>query len=134
MNQDEKAFQEKYVEFQVFSAQLKQMQQQFVNIEQQILELKSLSESLNKISDIKENNDSLIPIGAGIFLEGTIKNTKEAVITVGANVAVKKSMEETKELVKKQIEELEKIMIETEHQMETLNEHLVELKTDLEKK
>lgn len=133
-NHEHSGFQEKYVEFQILSSQLKQLQQQFVNIEQQIMELKNLSVSLDKLSEIKESNDSLIPIGAGIFLEGTIKNKREAILTVGANVAVKKTMEETKDLLKKQIEEMEKIIIETENQMEAISGHLVELKSDLEKK
>lgn len=134
MKQDDKKFQEKYVEFQILSGQLKQLQQQFLNVDQQILELTSLQTSLNKISEDNGNGDALIPLGAGIFLEGTIKNVKDAIITVGANVAVKKSVGETKSLVDKQVEEMKKVVAETEHQMEHLTEHLIILKDELEKK
>lgn len=134
MKQDDKKFQEKYVEFQILSGQLKQLQQQFLNVDQQILELTSLQTSLNKISEDNGNGDALIPLGAGIFLEGTIKNVKDAIITVGANVAVKKSVGETKSLVDKQVEEMKKVVAETEHQMEHLTEHLMVLKEELEKK
>lgn len=133
-NHKEHSAQEKYIEFQILSEQLNQLNQQFVNIEQHIFELKSLLDSIKKISEIKENQEALIPVGAGVYLKGTIKSKEDAIITVGANVAVKKSMEDVQILVKKQIEEMEKIMIETENQVEAINSHLIDLKNELEKK
>lgn len=134
MKKNEKETQEKYVEFQILSNQFKQLQQQFVNLDTHILELTSLIDSLNKISGIKEDQDALVPIGSGIFLEGKIKAPKDTIITVGANVAVKKSIEDAKELVNRQLEEMKKLIVETEHQMEHLNEHLIGLKKEIESK
>lgn len=134
MKKQEKDFQQKYIEFQILSEQLKQLNQQFVNVEQHIMELKSILESTKKISEIKDNQEALIPVGAGIYLKGTVSSKEDAIITVGANVAVKKSMEDVQNLIKKQIEEMEKIMIETEHQVEHLNSHLLSLKEEIEKK
>ena len=134
MKKNEKEVQEKYVEFQVLSNQLKQLQQQFLNLDQHALELNSLLDSINKISDIKEEQESLIPLGSGIYLEGKIKAPREAIITVGANIAVKKSIENTKILVERQLEEMKNLVAETEHQMERLNNHLINLKNEIEEK
>lgn len=134
MKKNEKETQEKYVEFQILSNQLKQLQQQFLNLDSHVLELTSLLNSINKISEIKEEQDSLIPLGSGIYLEGKIKAPKDAIITVGANIAVKKSIEDTRKLVERQLEEMKNLVAETEHQMEYLNEHLFNLKKEIEEK
>ena len=134
MKKNEKEVQEKYVEFQCQSSQLKQLQQQCLNLDQHVLELNSLMDSINKISDINEEQESLIPLGSGIYLEGKIKAPREAIITVGANIAVKKSIENTKILVERQLEEMKNLVAETEHQMEHLNNHLINLKNEIEGK
>jgi len=124
-------FQKKYIEFQQLSQYSQQLEQQLTSFEQHILDLKNLFSSIEEISEIKEEKDALIPIGSGIFLDGKIKPVKETVITVGADVAVRKLVNEAKETVKKQIEDMEKLVKDTGKEIENINCRLEELRKEL---
>ena len=101
--------QRKLVELQLLDQVTKQIEQNLVNIEGQINELKKLTESLEDIKKVKEGTEIFVPIGAGVFTKAQLKENKEILVNVGSGVVVKKSFDEAKEIVEKQTKELEEL-------------------------
>ena len=95
MPKENKDLQQKYLEFQILTEQIPKIQQQIVSLNQQIMELKLLKDSLNKVKNIKANTKSLIPLSPNIFTKAEIKDNKEVLVSVGSNILVKKTIPET---------------------------------------
>jgi len=114
---DKKKLQEKYVELQLLSMQIKQFEEQLSIIDQKSAELENLREALHKLHELKPGTKSLVPIGSGVFASGTIENTSEVLLNIGAGVIVKKTAHEAEESISKQLEQLESIILELSHNL-----------------
>jgi len=106
----EQEVQQKYMELQMISSQLKQVQQQVEVLSHQIVELSRVNESLEDISKAKKGTDIMAPLGSGIFIKASLKETKEVLLNVGGEIMVNKNTVDAKTLVSNQIEEMTKIM------------------------
>lgn len=101
--------QRKLIELQLLDQTTKQIEQNLVNIESQINELRKLTESLDEVKKVKESTEIFVPIGAGVFTKAQLKESKEVLINVGSGVVVKKSFDDAKEIVEKQTKEMEEL-------------------------
>ncbi len=99
--------QQKYMEFQMYEEQLNNMQKQFDQLEENLLEINYIKNSLDELSKVEKGKEILCPLSSGIFVKGEIKKSDEFLVNVGSNVVVKKNLEETKALMDKQKKELE---------------------------
>ncbi len=104
--------QQKYMELQMLTAQLKQAQQQIEMFTQQIAEMGKVKESLEEISASKAGTDILSPLGAGIFVKAKLESAEEVVMNVGGEIAVNKSFKEAIEMVDSQVAEMGHIIEE----------------------
>ena len=68
-------------------------------LEQRLVELNNMKESLNEINAEK----IFTAIGSDMFLEGEIKNKEKVLINIGADIFVKKDTNAAKDIVNKQI-------------------------------
>ena len=114
---DKKILQEKYVELQLLSMQIKQLEEQLSLLDQKSAELANLHDALHKLHELKPGTKSFVPIGPGVFASGAIEHTNEVLLNVGAGVIVKKSVHEAEESVTKQLEQLEDITLELSHNL-----------------
>jgi prefoldin alpha subunit len=114
---DKKALQEKYVELQLLSMQIKQVEEQLNLLDQKTMEMVNLRESLHRLHELKQNSKALVPLGQGIFTSGTIDNTNEVLLNVGSGVMVRKNTHEAEESITKQIGQLEDIILELSHSL-----------------
>ncbi len=124
--------QQKYIEFQMASQQLNKLNQQFSLINNKILELKNLDQGLSDLGLVKQNEEILIPFGAGILIKASIKDSKDVLMNVGADIVVKKSTADSKKIIQQQITELETALEETEKEIINLSTGLEMLKKELE--
>ncbi|RME55493.1 prefoldin subunit alpha [Candidatus Woesearchaeota archaeon] len=108
MSNDE--LQQKYVELQLISSQLKKVQQEADILSQQLVELNYVKESLESLSNAKEGTDIMSPLGSGIFVNATLKSCEKVLMNVGGNVAVYKPIPEALDMVKNQIKDIEEII------------------------
>jgi len=104
---EEMRMQEMYMELQNYETQIKQMQAQYEQVDEQIGGLKNLIEMLKNLKEVKEGHEVYIPVSNGIFLKANSINSDDYLVNVGSNVAVPKTSEATQELIDKQINELE---------------------------
>lgn len=102
--------QKKYLELQILEQQISQLQQQSQILHQQIQELTFLSESIEGISQIKDNTEILIPLGAGVYAKGELKDNKELIMNVGANTTTIKSVKEARMVIEDQIAQLKNML------------------------
>lgn len=138
MNLNEET-QKKYMELQLLDQQIKQLQQQLMTVNQQIVELRRVDDDLTEFGKIKENSNMFFALGPGIFAEGAISN-KDLLLNVGSNVLVKKPIIDTKKLINVQVAELEGLMVKLQEDMgaiglrgNELQEELAELTTKKDK-
>src|SRR3989344_2881752 len=115
MNLNEET-QKKYMELQLLDQHIKQLQQQLMTVNQQIVELKRVDDDLSEFEKVKENSNMFFALGPGIFAEGVI-SSKDLLLNVGSNVLVKKPVIDTKKLINVQVAELEGLMVRLQEDM-----------------
>jgi len=106
MKEKEENFQKLYIEFQMLSSTIKQLEKQNEVLEQQLLELLTTRQSLEDIKKVKQGAEILVPVSAGIYLKAELKETNNFIVNVGSNVALSKNLESTKQVIDDQIGEL----------------------------
>ncbi|MCX6775141.1 MAG: prefoldin subunit alpha [DPANN group archaeon] len=129
---DKNALQEKYVELQLLSMQIKQLEEQLNVLDQKSQELVILRESLRRLGELKADAKSLAPIGPGIFVPGTVDPTKGVLINVGAGVIVNKSFDEAENTINIQLHQIEDITLELSNNLRAMAEQaqVTELEID----
>jgi len=75
-------------------------------IERLIEEYENVVSTLVEMQKLEEGKDTLMPVGANIFLYSTIKDTSKVLARVGSKVYVEKSIPKAIEFINKKIEDL----------------------------
>jgi|ETNmetMinimDraft_2_1059921.scaffolds.fasta_scaffold07837_2 prefoldin alpha subunit len=101
--------QKKYLEFQSLNDQLKQLQNSLLNLDQQLIELRKLQESLESTKNTKIDEEILVLLGAGTYIKTKLSDNKKILMNIGSDKVVDKNIDESITLVKSQIEELIKV-------------------------
>ncbi|MHA1953311.1 MAG: prefoldin subunit alpha [Candidatus Heimdallarchaeaceae archaeon] len=70
-------------------------------------EIQSAEQTLSEIEKSEENQNVLVPIGAGNFIYASVKDTKNVIVTIGAGVHSEKSLPDAIEVIKKKKTEVE---------------------------
>lgn len=91
-----------------------QLEQQATRYNQQIeilnsyySEIQTSEQTLVELKDAKNDQQMLLPIGAGNFIYTTIKNAEKVIVTIGAGIHSEKSLDEAIDGVKKKKSEVE---------------------------
>ncbi|MGL4669094.1 MAG: prefoldin subunit alpha [Methanobacteriaceae archaeon] len=92
-------------ELNVYKSQSEMLQQQVDGVQASLNELEILETTLKEIEE-KKNLSTLVPVGAGSFINAEIKNTEEVIMSIGSGVAVTKKLSEAQKTVGEQREEL----------------------------
>ncbi len=74
--------------------------------------------SIEAIKTLSENEkqDTLMPIGGGVYLDAKLSKPSSLVVNIGSNVAVQKSVEDTIQYLESRAKELEQAGISLEGQ------------------
>ena len=127
----EKELRRKYLEFQILTQKINQIQKQINSISEGILELNSLKLNLDYIKTVEKDKEVWIPIGSSIFVKGSLKNTPDVMMGVGSDIMVEKTIEQSKDSVNEQIKELEKVSLDLEKNFSVNIEKLEKLEKEL---
>ncbi|MBI1969396.1 prefoldin subunit alpha [Candidatus Woesearchaeota archaeon] len=131
--EQEKALQSKYIEFQLVDQQIKKIRQQIQQFDGQLMELQNVVQMLEELKHVELGREILVPFSGGIFVRGELKDNKVLKVNVGANVVVEKSVEETKKLMEQQNKEINKYREELFEQLKKLIVVAQKLEHDLQK-
>jgi prefoldin alpha subunit len=124
--------QEKYVQLQLVSMQIKQIEEQLEAIDQRAMEMIHLKDSLGRYGGLKKGTKSFVPVGQGIFTEASLGETNEVLVNVGAGVIVKKPIADAEETISNQMNQLNDITAELGENLKALavKAHQLELELD----
>ena len=103
---DQQRLQEMLSQLEVYRSQSEVYQQQIDAIQASLNEINIFQSTLDDLNG-KDSMETLVPIGAGSFINAEIKNENKVLMSLGAGVAVNKTYEEAKELAERQKKELE---------------------------
>ena len=109
MKPNEKRFQEIYVEFQVLSNSIQQLEKQSSALENHLLELMATKQSLHDMENVKPGTEILVPLSAGIYARADIRESDKLIVNVGSNIALSKNLDSTKKIIEDQIGEVKKL-------------------------
>ena len=99
---------------QLLQQEIRKMEEEIVELEKRKLELDIVLSSLDEISKQK-GDETLIPLGSGVFVKGKLLEKNKVFINVGADVVINKNVKEAKEIMEKQKEEITKLQQELEN-------------------
>ena len=109
MKEKEEGLQKFYMEFQVLSQQIKQLENQNTALENQLMELMVTNQSLEDMNKTEQGTEIMVPLSNGIYAKAEIKDSKNFIVNVGSNVALKKDLSSTKKLIETQIDEIQNL-------------------------
>src|SRR3989338_6321180 len=133
MKPNEKRFQEIYVEFQVLSSTIQQLEKQSAALENHLLELMATEQSLDDMEKIKPGTEILVPFSAGIYARASIKESGKFIVNVGSNVALSKNLASTKNIIESQINEIKKLQENLSQELGMSTAKAAELEEELNK-
>ena len=110
--------QQKMVELHILNQQGEQLRQHLEHLTEQISNLRQLEENLEAIENEKEGRKMFSPLSSGVFVQTELKNNKEVLIAVGAGVVVKKNIKEARDMLKEQERKMELIIIQIQNEFE----------------
>lgn len=120
--EDQANKQELMFKLSMFEQQLQQLQQQLQAVEQNIVDMNSLSSGLGELMG-SEGKEILAPIGKGIFVKTKLLS-EELIVDVGGKNFVKKNIKDTQEIINEQIKKLEEIKGSLGSSIEGINQEL----------
>lgn len=104
--EDQQKLEELVNQLNMYKQQSEMLQQQVEAVQASIAEVKILENTLDDIKD-KDTIETLVPVGAGSFMNAEIKNQDKIIMSVGAGVAIAKNFDEAKVTTAEQKKELE---------------------------
>ncbi|MBI2208379.1 prefoldin subunit alpha [Candidatus Woesearchaeota archaeon] len=133
MKDKEKRFQEIYIEFQVLSNTIQQLEKQSVALENHLLELMATKQSLDDMEKIKPGAEILVPLSAGIYAKASLKESDKFIVNVGSNIALSKSPASTKNIIEDQVNEIKKLQENLSQELGISTAKAAELEEELNK-
>jgi len=130
---DQKQLNEKYMELQIFEQQLKQVNQQLLNLDNQLLELQRIEENLGDLTETKKNTELLVALGGGVFSKTELTDNKTVLMNVGANIIIEKDIPSSKEVIGHQIDQIKTVMKQLEQEFQVLAANSQTIQQDLQK-
>lgn len=111
-----------------------QLEQQATRYNQQIeilnsyySEIQTSEQTLVELKSAKNDQQMLLPIGAGNFIYTTIKNAETVIVTIGAGIHSEKSLDEAIDGVKKKKSEVENQLTQIKASYNEVVERLKEI-------
>ena len=105
----EEKLQKLYVEFQMLSQHIKQLEEKTTALNNQLMDLAVTNQSLEDMKKLKQGTEILVPLSSGIYTKAEIKDSKNVIVNVGSNVTTVKDIDSTKKLIESQIEEVKNL-------------------------
>lgn len=125
-NEEIGKLQQQYLKLQLIDQQIKQIQENLIQLDKQLAELKYIAQSLDELRDVKENSEILVPISPGIFTKAELKSNNELVVNIGGGITAEKNIEETKKMLSDQMSEATTLGRELEVQLKNLVEEALQ--------
>ncbi len=104
---DQRKLQSLLIQIQSYQSTLQAVSRQTALIERSLEDVYMTLQALEELPKTKES-ESLVPIGAGVYVKADITDKKKALVSVGDGVFIDKTMAEAKAYLKERQAEMEK--------------------------
>ena len=121
--EDQQKLQQILAQLEVYKSQSELYQTQIDAVQTSLAEIKILESTLDDISG-KDTVETLVPLGAGSFINAEIKNENKVIMSLGSGVAVSKTFEEAKETAAADLQQITNIVAQLSPQAEQLMQKL----------
>ncbi|MDR2623483.1 MAG: prefoldin subunit alpha [Methanobrevibacter sp.] len=116
----------------IYKNQAEVVQQQIDTIQASLNEVEILETTIKDVQG-KSRLNTLVPVGAGSFMEAEINNTNEVIMSIGAGVAIKKNIDEAKKTIAQQKKELQQSIGKMLTNLEKISQVISQLSPKAEK-
>ncbi|MFH0832974.1 MAG: prefoldin subunit alpha [Candidatus Aenigmatarchaeota archaeon] len=128
----EKELQRKYLQLQLFKQQLNAMAEEKAMIDERMSELFITIDAISKLGKIKQGEEIWSSLGSGAFVRSGIKDTENVLVSIGAGVVVSETKEKTMEILKSRVDELMKIDSDMVAEINKLSKEVYELESEIQ--
>ena len=125
--------QEKYMELQSLKQQISALVEQKQAVDEKEAEIKMTIDSLKKLDTIKDGEDMWSTLGSSTFVQSGIKDRNNVLVAVGAGVVVKESVPKAIELLEERAKDIEAVGAEVVNQANTFLQRVNQLEPELQK-
>ena len=96
------------LERELLQREIQHVENEIIALEKRKIELDIVLASIDEI--LKQKGDeTLVPIGSGVFVKGKLVNKNKVFVNVGADVVIEKNVEEAKKIINAQRDEISKL-------------------------
>lgn len=106
MEDRKKELEQKYFLYQFLKEQLDNMSKQAEAMQAAILETQATINALEEIGKSADHN-TLIPLGAGTFIQGKTGDTNKIMIAIGSDIVVKEGKDKAKKILEERMNYME---------------------------
>ena len=110
VSETESKYQELLAEIRASEDQLNDIQSRIEIISAQIQEHMSAGATMNNLKD-EAGHEALIPIGAQIYISGSVSDTSKVLIGLGAGISVEKTVEQANAELQSRVANMQKILV-----------------------
>lgn len=114
-------------ELRTLFGQAESIRRQIATIDDTILDLAAVVETLDYIKEHGKEKVVLVPIGAGNFIRAKIVDTEKVIMGVGGRLSVEADIEEAKKTLNDRIATLETLRLDLRRKLEEINARIREL-------
>jgi prefoldin alpha subunit len=132
MMASEEELRELAANFELYRNQLEQTVRQEETVRASLEENLRTKETLNRLRQCSEDAETLIPIGANVFVYCKLGDREKVLVGIGAEVAVENSIDEALERLEERIKELTDAKEQIDKKVTELDSKVTEVSTKLQ--
>ena len=129
----EKEFQRKYLQLQLYKHQLNAYAEEKGKIDNRIAELRMTIDALENIGKINKGEEIWSPLGSSTFVMSDIKDTENVLVNIGAGVVIKSTRQRSIEILQSRLDEIEDVSRSLIAEMVKYSEEVEKLEPEVQR-
>lgn len=130
---DAQDVQEKIVIYQILQKRAEEINQQLLLLQNQFVEIETSKQGVSELKKVKKDNDILIPLGSGCFINGKVTDLSKLLVDIGAGVMTKKSTNEAISALEKKGADVERAMTQLQIEINSISAEMHKILPELQK-
>ncbi|MBI4020569.1 MAG: prefoldin subunit alpha [Candidatus Aenigmarchaeota archaeon] len=131
MKQEE--IQEKLILYQLLQKHFEELRMQGMMVERKMAEFETTRQALEDIKNADAKNETLVPLGSGLYTYGKITDKARMLVDIGAGVMVNKEIKDAAQLLEGKKKDLGSITLQLQREMENVAEQINSIAPQLER-
>lgn len=109
MESIEKELQRKYLQLQLYRHQFNALVEEKNKIDARIAEFRMTINALESLDKIKKGSEIWSPMGSSVFVMSDVKDTENVLVNIGAGVVIKSTRQRSVEILQSRLDEMEEV-------------------------